>query len=107
MTYTDEEAAYFAEYPVKSFDSFGTKDFDAFDYAYREWKEWASATIARLITDYDQLGRIDSSGDLSIRKQISEVYGMHHQIKCKLDGYGRATGNWLRNKHRRGPRRID
>lgn len=104
---SDKEAAYFADYPVKVFDSFGTKDFDAFDTAYREWKEWASAAIARLITDYEQLGRIDSSGEFSIRKQISEIYAMHDRIKRKLDGYGVATGNYLRNPYRRGPRRID
>jgi hypothetical protein len=107
MVISNESASYFAAHPVKVFDSWATKDYDGFDLAYREWKEWASANIARLITDYDALGSIDSAGEFSIRKEIADIYGMHTDIKAKLDGYGKATGIYLRNPSRVGPRRID
>jgi transcription-repair coupling factor (superfamily II helicase) len=107
MLISDEEAAQFAAHPVKSFRSFQNNDYDAFDFAYRNWKEWASNAIARLITDYDALGQVDSAGEFSIRKEIADIYGMYDGIKRKLDAYGKATGIYLRNSSRTGPRRIN
>ena len=77
----------FSKHPLRAYDSFASRDTNHFRSMYGKFIRFLKHELRILI----KLG----SSDLTARKQLAELKTMYHNVRTKVENYGKATDTYL------------
>lgn len=82
-----QEARDFSKHPLRAYDAFASRDTNHFRSMYGKFIRFLKFESRLLITQ--------GSSDLDARKRLAELKSMYHDVRTKVNNYGKATDTYL------------